>query len=181
VTAALSTRETELANMRQQVERARRESARQAADAELTTARAAWNAEFEKRLAQATAKLEQSRAAWQAETEDRLARIVAQAETHFKDAEVLWRGQSQHALAQAAEAWRSEEATRLAAAEAEWREKTTCALAAPGTRFERAEAALKEARDQPEAVAEQGGDELHRLRKDLIARLLRSADNISQV
>jgi hypothetical protein len=159
--------------MRQHVERARLESARQAVAAELATARAAWDAELQDRLAQATAaasaNLEESRAAWQAEAEDRLAKMAAQAETRIKEAEARSRQQSQEALAQAAEAWRGEEAARLAAAEAQWREQSTRFLAAAEARAGRAETALKEARAQAEATRERGGEELRRLREELAA------------
>jgi hypothetical protein len=185
VTAALSTRETKLANLRQQLDHARTEGIRQAVEAELAAAKVAWNAELEERLAQAsaaaTANLEESRAAWQAETENRLAEMAAQAETRINEAQASWRQQNQEALAQAAETWRNKEAARLALVEVRWRDQSSRFLAEAQARATRAEAALTEARAHAEMARERGGEELRYLREELIARLLRSADITSQV
>jgi hypothetical protein len=181
VKVSLGARESELAKMRQQGERARAKGSRQTIEAELAAARTAWEAELEDRLADAAAeaatKLEASRAAWRAQEKDRLAKSEKRTQDRVKQAQEHWQQEAEAALAKTEEAWKSEEAARLAAAEEEWREQSAKALAEATARFEKAEAALAKARAQPEAARDEGNDvELRRLRDELTVMQAALAD-----
>ena len=150
VKASLAAREAELAEMRQMLEHARAEGLKQATETDLTAARTAWEAQLKERLAEAAAEaatnLEKSRAAWQAEQEGRFGNLEARAEDRIEQARERWQQEAKAALSKTEATWKADEAVRLAAAEARWREESVRALAEAKARFERAEAALAEAR-----------------------------------
>jgi hypothetical protein len=102
---ALAAREIELVETRQHAERAHAEE--QTVETALSSARAAWNAKIDERLAVAAAHAQ----AQIAEVRER-----SQRETH-------------EALLKAENGWKSAEAARLAGAQAQWREESAKVLA----------------------------------------------------
>ncbi|HXP76031.1 MAG TPA: SH3 domain-containing protein [Stellaceae bacterium] len=172
--AALADRAAELAETRQKLKHVGAERSEQAIEAALTAARSAWEAELEERLAkakaEAAANLEESRAAWQAEQDDRFARSEELARERSEQAHEWWQQATAAAVSNAEDAWKQNEAARLAAAEARWREQSARALTEATARFERAEAALAQARAKAEAARDTGADvEQRRLRDELAA------------
>jgi hypothetical protein len=154
-TAALDERERELAAAQQDIDEAWAEESQHALAAELSAARAAWQAELEKRLAYAAAeaaeKLETSRAAWAAEQKDRLAETEELTQQRIDQAREHWQHESRAALLKAEKTWKADEAAGFARAEARWREQSAATLADAVARCERAEAALSHARSEHEA------------------------------
>jgi hypothetical protein len=120
--AALASRESELAELRR--------TAPTGGKSDLTAARAAWDAEMEKRLTDSAAGAAQSaeRQArqWQQAEAERLAAAEAKWTEATVQAATLARAQAEAqaatALAAAEARWKAAEAERLAAAEKQWRE-----------------------------------------------------------
>jgi hypothetical protein len=174
VRAILNDRETELVEARQRREQISAEQSRHMVDAALASARIAWDAELEERLArvaaEAAAALDKNRAAWQAEQQDRVAKAEAPAQEPITQAQARWRQEAAVALTKAQGAWKAGEAQRLAAAEAKGREQAAQALAEANARAERAEAALAGAPAQSAPARDPGAEaELARLRDELAA------------
>jgi hypothetical protein len=167
VKQALAAREAMLAETRANLDLARGEGTRQAIGAELAAARRAWEAELERHLAEAAAgaaaTLEKSRAGWQAEAERGRGAEDGSAQQVIDAERARWQQEAEAALARAKEAWKADEAKRLSDAETRWRAESVEALAEATARFERAEAALAEAR----ARADGDAIELHFLREEL--------------
>jgi hypothetical protein len=155
VKVSLAARESALTKARQEAENAVARDYRQTIAAELTKARADWDAELEQRLADAAAEaateLEINRAAWQAKHEERLAELEARAQDHLQEAHARWQQEAEAALSEAEEAWKADEAVRFAAAAAHWREQSEQALAEATARFEPAEQELIDAPVEAEA------------------------------
>lgn len=170
--AALAQQDKELADTRQKLEQASGEGVKQRIEAELTKARTAWQAEFEKRLAaaasEAAAKLEASRVAWQTEQQERVVKSNNQAQQSFEQARKRWQQEAEIAFAKSKEAWQAAEGARLAALETQWRQKSEHALAEATARSERAESALAQVRAEAETTRGRTNDaELARLRDEL--------------
>ena len=155
VNASLGARVRELAAARQSLEQARAEGLR--GKSELAAARAAWQAEMERRLTEVRAESEAKRDMSGAEgpTED-----------HIEKTRERWRQESEAALARAQESWKAQEAVRFACAQAEWREQSARSLADSAARLEKLETAL--ARAQAHALQESTDTvELRRVRDEL--------------
>lgn len=162
--AALNARARELAETRHSLEVTRAEASR--GKEEMATARAAWQAELEARLAEAKVS-----------AADTLEALELGADTHVSERQIQdrieearshWKHELEIAVSRAKETWRAEEAARLARAEEQWREKSTRALSESAVRLERAETAL--ARAQAAALHESSdGIELRRTREELSA------------
>jgi hypothetical protein len=153
--ASLVARVRELAEARQSLEQARAEGLR--GKAELAAAKAAWQTELDKRLAEVRAETAANRPVHAPEdsVQDRIDQAREQ-----------WRQESDAVLSRAKEAWASDEAVRLARAEGRWRELSALSLADSAARLEKAETALARAQahalhDTTETV------ELRRAREDL--------------
>ena len=153
--AYLATRDRELAQTRQMLEQARAESLK--SKSELATARAEWETELERRLADLRGEF----------AANQPVRIEEdQVSSRLERAREQWRQESEAALARAKEAWKSDEAVKLARIEAQWREQSAQTIAESAARVERAEAAL--ARAQAHALHETSETaELRRVREEL--------------
>ena len=110
-------------------------------------------------LSQAKAALEERDAA------------LGKAQLAVEAAKVRGREDGEAALAKARDAWKAEEAARLAEDQARWKAESERALAEMSARCERAEAALKEARDttDSDAARDREAAELSRMRDELAA------------
>ncbi len=170
--AILSDRETELVEMRHRFEQAAAEGPRQQIETKLNAARAAWEAELQKHLAEAAAegavKLEQSRASWQAEQATKAAQAEAQILARINEARIIAQQEAASVLGRAEAAAKAGEAVRLAAAEKNWREQSARALAAATAKIQQAEASLAAARAAPQNAHDSADQaELARLRDAL--------------
>jgi hypothetical protein len=154
--AALTARARELAEVRQSLEQARSEGLK--GKSELAAARAAWQAEMERRLAAIRAEATANR-----DVSD----LENHAQNRIEQAREQWRQEAEAALSRAMEDWKSDDAVRLARAEAQWREQSARALAESAARLEKAETAL--ARAQARALHETSDTvELRRVRDELL-------------
>ncbi len=155
VKSALAIRESELAETRMKASSARVEVSRQALEGELKSARAAWKAKSDARLAKvqadAAAKLAQSWTAWQAEQKDKTSASPDLAKERER-----WQQENAANLAKAEKDWKAGEASRLAASEAKWREHANNAI-------EKERASSKGMRDHGDAI------ELRRLRDEVMS------------
>jgi exonuclease SbcC len=152
--------------------------------ARLAAAKAQWQEQSATALAEARAEAETARdqgkeiefhrlreecttmRATLADRETELTRMGLAAE----QAHDIWQQESAAALSQAQVAWRAEEVARLAAAEAQWRNQSASDLAEATQRFERAEAALKEAHAKPQTHHDRSDHaEIIRLREERAA------------
>jgi hypothetical protein len=155
VNASLSARVRELAEARQCLEQARAEGLR--GKSELAAARAAWQAEMDRRLMEARAEGEAMRD---------LSGAEASTQARVEAAREQWRQETEAALARAQESWKAQEAVRFARAQAEWREQSARSLAESAARLEKVETAL--ARSQAHALHESTDTvELRRVREEL--------------
>lgn len=147
--------------------------AKQKAEADHAAARAAWDAELDRRVAavaaDAATKLERHRAEWQAEQQTHLAQVEKDLRARGEQAREQWRQEADAALAKAKKVWHAEEAARLTAAEAKWREAANRALAEAKTHVKQAETARAEAMAQQKHAHDRRDDELARLRDELAA------------
>jgi chromosome segregation ATPase len=91
---------------------------------------------------------------------------LREAQSAAEEAKTRGREDGETALSKARAAWKMEEAGRLAEAQAQWKAESERALADMSARCERAEAALKEARNNAEAET---SGELSRVRDELAA------------
>ena len=167
--AALVERENALAQQRGGAPGA----SRQQIEAAIAAARKVWEAELQKRLAEAaaaaSAELERSRAAWHSEQEGRRAAASARAQEAVDKSRERTRQEVEAALAKAQQGWKSAEAARLAAAEAKWRQETEAAMAAATEKLR--QAAEAQAASQAKAARERGDSaELARLREELASK-----------
>ena len=120
-------------------------------EAELATARAAWSAELDERLAaaavQAASHLQACRGAWESEQNALLAKLETHSREQLAEARERWQRETQDALLKAENAWKADEAARLAATAGQWQEKLT-ALQATLAERETASARAIEAAEQ---------------------------------
>jgi len=153
--ASLSARVRELADARQSLEQARSESLK--GKSELAAARAAWQAEMDRRLTEARAEAAASRV---------LPDLEGRTQDRIEEAREQWRQESEAALLRAQETWKSDEAVRMARAQQQWREQSGRSLAESAARLEKAETAL--ARAEAHALHESTDTvELRRVREEL--------------
>lgn len=166
VRAVLTAHENVLSATEQRVARAAPEVSAQTMERELTKARAAWDAQHDRHLAEAAAAtaadLERRRDTWQAEMDARLAQSEELARRELAEARERWRQEMQSTLSKAERAWKADESTRLAAAEAEWRKQ--------------AGAASARASQEEVAARERAEAEVQRLREKLSEALATVAD-----
>jgi hypothetical protein len=128
--------DTVLADLRQSLESDWQARAKQMAQAELASARAAWEAETRARIAEINeynaANIEQSRRTWQAELDSSLARTELEGARHLEQERERWRKESDARLTHAEREAKASEAERLAA------EDKLRLLASKGETYERA-------------------------------------------
>jgi hypothetical protein len=155
----LATRDAELADTRQQVDGARSELLR--AEAALTAARAASQAEIEKHVSVSSSQAAEADA------------MAASAEKRIQEVRDHLQREGRAALLKAEAAWKAEESARVAAAEAQWREQSTRALADVMLRHDAAEKALAETRlraehaEQASKAADEAKAELAKVQAEL--------------
>jgi hypothetical protein len=161
----LGERDAELAK------RADFEVSRDTLASELSAARASWESEMHRQLADAAARartnLEQARTSWKAEQAAHIAAAEKRAEQRIAEAEERSRRELKDALAHAETELKAAEAKRLANAETIWRDKSASAVAEATAKCERAEQALSEARSKPLVRMSLDEVENRRLRQDM--------------
>jgi hypothetical protein len=134
--AARAVQEALLADVRQSLEGDWEARAKQMAQAELTTAKGAWETETKERLAELArreaANLEQSQRTWQAEEESRLAKAELEYRRELEQERQRWQKEFDSKLAHSEREAKASEAARLAA------EDKLRLLASKGETYERA-------------------------------------------
>lgn len=160
--ALLNSRSRELAETRHTLESARAEAFK--GKEELAAARAAWQVELERRLADERSEVATKLTTLQAGEAAVISEQIVQA--RLNEARAQWQQQLEISISKAREVWKAEETARLARAEEQWREKSARALTESAARLERTETAL--ARAQAAALHETAdGIELRRVREEL--------------
>lgn len=168
--AALNARARELAETRHALEQARADTSR--TKAELASARVAWQAELERRLASERAELAARSPG--VESGESLA-VESLLQSRVDEVRTQCQQEFVAAIARAKETWIAEESARQARAEEQWREKSGRALAESAAKLERAETAL--ARAQAAALQDTADTvELRRVREELNAARVSLSD-----
>ena len=163
VRAALTAHESVLTETLQKAGQAAAGASQQAIERELTRARADWDAERDRQLAETAtfwkAELQRCRDSWQAEHDTQLVELEERSRKELEAARQHFQSDASGALAKAERSWKADEAARLAAAEAQWRQQASTHAATPANAEEkaareRAEAELKRVREElSEALA----------------------------
>jgi uncharacterized protein YgiM (DUF1202 family) len=170
VRAALTAHESVLSETLQKAGQAAAGASQQAIERELTKARADWDAERDRQLAETStfwkAELQRCRDSWQAEHDTQLVELEERSRKELEAARQRFQSDASAALAKAERSWKADEAARLAAAEAQWKQQASVRPATSASVEERA------ARERAEA-------ELNRVRAELTDALASAAERES--
>jgi len=132
--ASLGARVRELAEARKLLETTRAELLKEKSG--YAAARATWQAEMDRGLADIRAEVAANR---------NVPDLENRVEDRIDEAREQWRKETEESLSRAKEAWKADEAVRLARAEAQWRDRSARSLAESAERAEKAEGALARA------------------------------------